>query len=657
MIRKSLLCALLLGSASSLLAAPNEKPFIIPELREWMGQEGSFAFTPKSAIVISKEDSNALKKTVTTFAADLKSMFNISLPIRIGTPVKGDIVLRLGKTGSNNKESYTLAIGKHVTIASPSSIGAFWATRSLLQMLEQSPKHTLPCGEILDYPQYPVRGFLLDVARKFFTLDYLRDYLKFMSYYKMNTFHIHLNDNGFAKMHDNDWNKTYSAFRLESTTYPELTAKDGSYTKKEFSQLQEHAEDLGIEIIPEIDIPAHSLAFSHYLPEIGSKEYGMDHLDLFNPKTYTFAEGLFDEYITGANPVFRGPRVHIGTDEYSNRKKDVVEKFRYFTDHFIKHVKKSGKEPIIWGALTHAKGDTPVTAEDVTVYMWHNPYGQPKDMLAEGFKKMVSIPDGLLYIVPAAGYYYDYLNTQHLYNSWEPRIVGDVTFDAGDPVITGGMFAVWNDHVGNGISQLDVHHRVFPAMQTLATKMWTAEKTSVPFEQFEAKRKLLGEGPGVNLLGRPLGKTGIILEKSKLTSGNTTGMLHIGYDYIVEFDLLAKNIKKGQVLFSSPHATFYLADPQEGKLGFERDGYLSQFDYVVPANKTVHITIKGTNKSTQLLINGKLVTSLDIERIPYGKDKKESIARVQTLVFPLEKVGKFQGTISKLKVSYLGSEK
>ena len=75
-------------------------------------------------------------------------------------------------------------------------------------------------------------------------------------------------------------------------------------------------------IIPEIDAPAHTLAFTHYKPEIGSKEYGMDHLDLFNPETYKFMDGLFKEYLEGDEPVFRGKKVHIGTDEYSNKKKD-----------------------------------------------------------------------------------------------------------------------------------------------------------------------------------------------------------------------------------------------------------------------------------------------------------------------------------------------
>lgn len=135
-------------------------------------------------------------------------------------------------------------------------------------------------------------------------MSMLRDYVKMMAYYKMNTFQIHLNDNAFKQYYNHDWNKTYSAFRLECETFPGLTARDGYYTKKEFIALQQLADSLGVEIIPEIDVPAHSLALTQYKPEIGSEEYGMDHLDLFKPETYEFVDALFREYLEGRNPVF-----------------------------------------------------------------------------------------------------------------------------------------------------------------------------------------------------------------------------------------------------------------------------------------------------------------------------------------------------------------
>ncbi|MCH5685062.1 family 20 glycosylhydrolase [Niabella sp. W65] len=140
-----------------------------------------------------------------------------------------------------------------------------------------------------------------------------------MSYYKMNDFQIHLNDNGFKQFFGNNWDSTYAAFRLENSTYPTLTAKDGSYSKKQFIELQNLASSYGVNIVPEIDVPAHSLAFTRAIPEIGSKKYGMDHLDLDHPKTMEVIDNVFKEYLSGPNPVFTGPDVHIGTDEYAKK--------------------------------------------------------------------------------------------------------------------------------------------------------------------------------------------------------------------------------------------------------------------------------------------------------------------------------------------------
>lgn len=117
-------------------------------------------------------------------------------------------------------------------VSAPEVIGAYWATRTLLQMAEQDAKQALPKGDITDFPDYGLRGFMIDCGRKFIPMPYLRDLAEIMSYYKMNTLQVHLNDNGFKQFFGHDWNKTYAAFRLECDTYPGLTARDGFYTKK-----------------------------------------------------------------------------------------------------------------------------------------------------------------------------------------------------------------------------------------------------------------------------------------------------------------------------------------------------------------------------------------------------------------------------------------
>lgn len=658
------LAACCMLSAGALWADINPKPFVVPELKTWSGAEGQTALSGRIVVKNAK-----LKSVAAALAADYKEMFGKELTIVNGATKGGDVVLSLKKNKALGDEGYTMNVGSAVEITAATERGAFWATRTLLQIAEQHKDGNLPKGKTTDVPEYKLRGFMIDCGRKFIPMSYLRDLAKIMAYYKMNTLQVHLNDNGFRQYFGGDWNKTQAAFRLECDTYPGLTAKDGSYSKQEFIDFQKLAEQNGVEVIPEIDAPAHSLAFTQYKNKIGSKEYGMDHLDLFNPETYKFMDGLWKEYIGGKNPVFIGKRVHIGTDEYSNAKKDVVEKFREFTDHYIKYVESFGKQAVVWGALTHANGDTKVKNKGVLMDIWYNGYADPVEMKKQGYK-LVSIPDGLVYIVPAAGYYYDYLNCQYLYEHWTPAVIGNKTFEENDPMIEGGMFAVWNDHAGNGISTKDVHHRVYPALQTLAVKCWTGKDTKLPYAEFDSKRAELSEAPGVNELGR-LGKPGsVVLEKATVNAGETLNAEEIGYNYAVTFTVDGKQEANGTELFRSANAVVYLADPEQGKLGFERDGYRNLFNYRIPAGEKHTITIEGTNKMTRLLVDGAVKEELGPKTLYVMRDQDRAHYQVKgtytyepvvyqptdqiyyqrTLVFPLRKAGNFKSTITNLKV-------
>lgn len=626
------------------LYAQNEKPFVVPELKEWKGSEGVFIPSADMRVVYTQD---ALRSVAEAFAADYGQMFGVTPKVIQGKPSAGDIYFTLKKDKKLGREGYAIRTDRYVTVSAPEAVGVYWATRTLLQMSEQTENHQLPKGQLRDWSDYAMRGFMMDCGRKFIPMSYMRDLVKIMAYYKMNTLQVHLNDNGFKQFFGHDWGRTYAAFRLECDTYPGLTARDGYYTKREFIDFQEEAASRFVEIIPEIDAPAHTLAFTHYKPEIGSQEYGMDHLDLFNPETYKFMDGLFKEYLEGDKPVFRGPRVHIGTDEYSNKKKDVVEKFRAFTDHYIRLVESYGKQACVWGALTHAAGETPVKSENVIMSAWYNGYADPKEMVRQGYK-LISIPDGLVYIVPAAGYYYDYLNTQYLYEKWTPAHVAKAVFEEKDPAILGGMFAVWNDHVGNGISVKDIHHRLFPALQTLATKTWGAQ-VDLPYADFDRLRQGLSEAPGVNQLGR-IGRTeGLVYEVAEVHPNTNLAHEEIGYGYTVSFDLEAADEAPGTELFRSDNAVFYLADPISGRFGFARDGYLNSFQFRPYPGEKLNVQVKGDNRSTSLLIDGKLVETMDIQK-RYFNGGKDSMNYVRTLVFPLKKAGSFKSKITNLKV-------
>lgn len=641
----------MLPIAPGVVTAETVKPFVVPELREWKAAAKDATFTPGEATEIVCR-TEALLPEGERLAADYEQLTGRHLTVKVAKSAsKGDIFLEIKPNKRGKAEGYRISVTPSgVTLTGNDAEGLRWATRTLLQLTEASP--ALPCGTATDWPDYNFRGFVLDCGRKYIPIDYLYKLVDVLSYYKMNVLHIHLNDNGFKAFYEDDWDKTQAAFRMESDRFPGLTARDGNYTKQEFRDLQAYALSKGVEIVPEIDIPAHSLAFSRFRPEIGSSddEYGRDHLDLTKEATYQFLDSLIEEYIAGPDPVFTGKRFHIGTDEYSNRDSAIVEKFRALTDRYINLARKHGKRPMVWGALTHAKGSQPVSSDGVEMYCWYNGYAAPDSMLSLGYD-IVSVPDGWTYIVPAAGYYNDFLNNKLIYEKWSPAQIGSLRVDPTNPQLLGGMFAVWNDHPNNGITVRDIHHRIMEGLPAMAAKTWDGDNVTLPFEQFDSLRHTLSEAPGVNYRSLRRGDAaGTVYSAPVVKPGSTLPIDDIGYGYTVEFDLDAADELPGTALFSTPEATFWLSDPISGQMGFSREGELRTFRYAPRAGEKARICIEGTDDATRLYVNDKLIDDLRRSWVSINGNKSK-MARVSTLVFPLRQAGEFKGNVSNLRVS------
>ena len=572
---------------------------------------------------------------------DLEGAISLSL-----LPLKGAGGSKLGNEG------YSLSISpKGITIQAATPQGALWGVQTLLQMKESSPfTGELEGVLITDKPDYPIRGFMLDCGRKFYPLSYLYSLVNVMSYYKMNTLQLHLNDNAPKDQYENNWDDAYAAFRMESDYFPGLTAIDGSYSKQEMRDLIRYAEKMGVEIIPEFDVPAHSLAFTHYRPSLAAKKFDDAHLDLENPELIPFIDSLYAEYLGGPDPVFPCPRFHIGTDEYSNRDSTICERFRELIVHLCDEVKKYGKQPVFWGSLTHCKGVTPVPSDGVLMSLWYNGYANPVEMHKLGFH-MITVPDRFIYIVPAAGYYNDYLNTRWLFQHWNPSLIRDKRFPHQDPLIDGGMFALWNDFIKNGTSVGDSHDRILPAMQVISEKCWNAlrDTTDVAWEKWMNFASLLSDGPLTDEIGRKSMVNHIDLNPQSSIfnpKGSLFNIHQIGYPYTVEFTIDWADEKPSTVLCKSERSTFYLSDPIKGMLGFSRDGYLFTFKYKGKPGKRETIQLKGDNQGLSLYADGKLVERLKPDVAYRSDNKKSSYKIMRTLVFPLQETGDFRSKIT-----------
>ena len=288
--------------------ATNPRPFTIPAIHDWKGGKGQLQLTPQSRILFADV---RLRKAAESLARDWQTT-GLTLSVAEGKKAQpGDILFAYKSLPQLGKEGYTIDIDKSIRVEATEQ-GALHAVQTLLQMSQTLPSITagatggeastiqvadvsFPKGKIIDRPDYRLRGLMLDCGRKFFPLDYMRRLVRTMAYYKMNALSVHLNDNINCKFSHDNWDEAYAAFRMESERFPGLTAQDGHYGKAEFRQFVLEAAELGVEIIPEIDVPAHSLAFSHYRPSLGSQEFGMDHLELTNPEVIPFVDSVFAE--------------------------------------------------------------------------------------------------------------------------------------------------------------------------------------------------------------------------------------------------------------------------------------------------------------------------------------------------------------------------
>ena len=475
----------------------NAAPEVIPALREWQSSNGSFMIDSASRIIIDPAYDAQLQDTAHVFQSDLFSVTGSSLPIvNTNSPIIGDFYLTLKNSDRGiGNEGYLLKVGDSVVISANTSTGVFYGTRTILQILIQDPAKThIVRGTARDYPRYQERGFMLDVGRKFFSLKFLEDYVKFMAWYKMNNFHLHLNDNEIDGGKSPDWKHKYAAFRLAGPHFKGLAAKDGSYTEQDMRKLQTIAKQYAVTITPEIDAPAHDLAFTQYRPDLASKTDSKEFLDLSNPKTFTFLNSIWDEFL----PWFDSPQIDIGADEYTISN---ANQYRQFINTYDSYLKKKGKSVRMWGTLTWMTCSVAVN-NDIVTDIWDNQWANPLATVQQGFQ-VINANDNILYIVPKAGYFHDYLDTKLLYEQWEPNIFSfyhpNLDLNPNEPHLLGGMFAEWNDMLGKVVSDADVDARVKPAMQVLSDKMWSGPATDLTYDQFQQLASIIGLAPGTNL--------------------------------------------------------------------------------------------------------------------------------------------------------------
>ena len=656
----------------------NAKPVVVPEIQEWFSDSTAKVAADRLTKVTYQADE--LKAVVEEFVADYKDFTGIELKVVKGAAQAGAFNFTFGEPENDpilGDEGYVMNIqADRIDVQSESVTGNMYGMQTILQMTK-TETDGFPVGQIRDYPRFPVRGFMWDIARKPISLEMVEMAARTMRYYKMNDFQLHLSDNLiFLERYgaeENQW-QAYSAFRLETSVANDEgetpTAKDYAISKKNMREFIQTQRSLGMNIVPEIDMPAHAVAFTKVWPELAvhntrvttagsTTRSAIDHLDVRKPEALALIRDIFDEYTQGDDPVFDSDTVvHIGADEFivPNGRPAYCD----FYNDLIPHLLESGHTPRIWGSFdssylygggTEPADGTPEVT-DVQMDIWSLGWANPVRMFNKGYS-LINILDTYGYMVPNGGgnrgAYGDYLNTNNLYKNYDPNNFGGRVLPASDPKILGAEFAIWNDNIDTnacGLTEADEYARFFDAMPVYAENNWAPtgmEKGAgdAGYENLYNIVEKTGDAPRVNPYSKVSKKGDTYAEydfekgladksengrnlvegaKAKVEKGEL--VLEGGASYVtspvqkiaagtdLSFDItLDEPACPGDILFEAdaPYGTLDIRVMDDGKLGFTRELYDYSFDYKLPVGKKVNISIRTETQKATLYVDGEKI--------------------------------------------------
>ncbi|RSS83278.1 glycoside hydrolase family 20 protein [Streptomyces sp. WAC06614] len=411
-------------------------------------------------------------------------------------PQPGDVQLALGAAGSAPAapESYTLAVQNGgVRITGADEAGVFYGTRTLKQAVRGTG--AIGEGTVTDRPDKPQRGLHLDIARKYFTPDWIEARLREMGDLKLNQLGLHFSDD--------------QAFRIASDSHPEIVSTP-HLSKAEVRRIVDLARSLHITVVPEIDSPGHLGAVLRAHPELqlrnvsGSPVKGA--VDIANPASARLVDDLLREY----TPLFPGSPWHLGADEYqalvvknpqvSFPQLAQAARQRYgsgakvadlatgWLDDRAAVVRAAGRQPKAWNDGFFADGVV-TPAKDIQVEYWTGKEigaRPPLPYLSEG-RPVVNLNDEYLYYVLGEPHQFTYPTGRRIYEQWTPLVLRGTT-----PVpaqyadqILGARLAVWCD-LANAQTQAQVAAGIARPLAALAQKTWDPRPPQQPWTAFAA---------------------------------------------------------------------------------------------------------------------------------------------------------------------------
>lgn len=398
------------------------------------------------------------KRTTIPFDRDtvIASSSSSSMIIKINRPG----VVKLGED-----ESYTLNIGKDkIQLTSETELGAMHGLQTMLQLLDRSKEYFFfPCVEINDKPRFAWRGLMIDACRHFIPVEVIKRNIDAMAAVKLNVLHWHLSEN--------------QGFRVESKVFPKLHQMGSNgeyYTQLQIKDILAYANERGIRVMPEFDIPGHATAwmvgYSELASEAGSykieKFFGVfdPTIDPTKNETYKFLTKFFKEM----SQLFPDEYMHIGGDEnngvqWNNNPK--IQEFMkkngiksnhelqaYFNGKLIEILSKNGKKMMGWDEIFQ-----PSLPNSIVIHSWRGKENM-EEAAHKGYKSVMS-----------NGFYIDLFQhaSDHYLN--DPLPADSKLTPSEQSLILGGEATMWAELV----NAETIDSRIWPRTAAIAERLWS----------------------------------------------------------------------------------------------------------------------------------------------------------------------------------------
>jgi hexosaminidase len=412
----------------------------------------------------------------------------------------GDVRLALSDDEGADPESYTMTVrGGRVNISGPADAGVFYGTRTLKQ--EVHGGGTAPEGVVRDEPAKPRRGFMLDIARKHFTADWIEDRVRELGDLKFNELGLHFSDD--------------QGFRIESDTHPEIVSRQ-HLTKAQVKKIVDLAASRHITVVPEIDSPGHLGAVIAAHPDLQLRNAAgvptRGAIDISKDESAEIVDDLLNEYAG----LFPGGQWHLGGDEYqaltvSNPEASypqlaaaarqaygsgatVADLTTGWLNDRAATVRAHDRTPRAWNDGFFRNTSVRPDGDLEVAYWTGKEIGarQPVEYLSAG-RKVVNYNDEFLYYVLGQPQTFVYPTGERIYEQWTPRVLRGTTAvpERYDGQILGGSFAVWCD-LADSQTQEQVAAGIRLPLRATIQKLWDSGQPELSWPQFRELAGRLG---------------------------------------------------------------------------------------------------------------------------------------------------------------------